>query len=173
MHNAVMLSYLAPNGYGHLRCFRYSGDLEAVSPVERQSRIHGWLIESWTSSRRKSRFVFYGDGGSVWLHAPGCLVCCSDGSATITYRKFLYWLFVTIRRPHVLAVRYRILIPPLRYVFNDGMFPDEVEPLYEILRRLDKPDEHARLRRLLNDGISLEGIPDSPTVSRGDHERHA
>lgn len=151
----MLLLRLNPNGFGRSVYFDYSGDLASMKAVTDPSDepVRGWLIEPWTSLMRKGTFVLYGEDDKVFLHSPEFHVCCSDGSASIRFRKWLVVLYVDVARAGMPDVNYRIHVPIHRYLFNDGMFPEDVEPLYEKLLELDNPAEHARIARLLTRGI--------------------
>jgi hypothetical protein len=147
-----------PNGHGPQEFFHYSGNIHEVKNISSlisAGVVNGWLVRCWSLWFKRLRFVFFGKNDKIYVHTPDGIFCCSSDDIRCSCHKVLNFLFVAFSGAKEGEVRYVIQIPLSRFLANDGMFPSEVEPLYDILTRLSDPFEKARLAKMLSKGVPL------------------
>lgn len=52
---------------------------------------------------------------------------------SVQIKKFLFWRIITIKKGSNLPIFIKLFTPPYRWLSNDGMFPETVEPLIDFL----------------------------------------
>lgn len=52
---------------------------------------------------------------------------------SVQIKKILFWSIITIKKGNDLPIFIKLFTPPYRWLFNDGMFPEAIEPLIDFL----------------------------------------
>lgn len=121
---------LTPNYFGKDRWYSYRGNLETLEPLEDAEaptrRATGWLVRFRDLFlRRHSLAVFVHDGA---VHADFGWGAADREQVSVAMRTILNITAISVVQGTHRA-RYVVVTPPLRYLTNDGRFPESIEPV--------------------------------------------
>lgn len=148
-----ILFHLKPNGYGSSDFYAYDGNLSNLKEVSGGVKyISGWMAK-FKSVYPKSKGIVavFNKEGNVFVDYGYGPLNFTSGEVDIKWRKTLNILsgeFVATKAGA--RKRFLVYIPLTRILSNDGSFPDDVEPLYALLKRIKEEPETI-------EGISIEG----------------
>lgn len=147
-----------PNGRGPDEYFEYSGSLQSMMKITENNddeKIHGWFVSSRVLFRKNFNAVIFAHKGEIFIHIEEGVFNITTGQMNISFKKLPCVLFITFNIEGAIAINKRIYIPIHRYFSNDGMFPDEIEPFYDIFNRLSNPKEQLKIATMLSSGIGV------------------
>jgi hypothetical protein len=159
LESSIFLYQYKPNGYGEDVFFRYDGrpsSLEEI-PAGAVSRVRGWVLPFVGMAMRRHRMIVFGDRGSIYIDTgeESFKVSDADIRVSIIQMSPLSRLRLTKGLDKVLFERW-VLTPPWRYLFNDGSFPEDVEPVCAVFHMLADHVKRAELAVSLSKGIRIE-----------------
>lgn len=153
--NEITVVDFHPNGYGEKLLYSYSGCLKTVVKKKRKggSGINGWLFNYFDFGFGKHSCVIFGREQMIFIDYGCGPKNLSDGQFEIYQKRWVMFVKQGIRFNNGEVVSLDAFVPPWRYLSNDGMFPDEVEPLYSVLKRINGSEEERHgIEKFLNTG---------------------
>jgi hypothetical protein len=133
-----------PSHYGNGGYFKLVGNsLVEISKAEvltRPEKLCGWSIYIWTWQLKKKRIAIFLHRDVIWMFLNGQYFPIHPKDF---FRKtFLFWTRAVFMNEGKVIARLEYFTPPLRYLNDDGMMPESVEPLNDILNDLSKKDDY-------------------------------
>ncbi|MFZ2633189.1 MAG: hypothetical protein WA081_08285 [Desulfosalsimonadaceae bacterium] len=153
----LICEYL-PNNQSNSRFYEYNEELSTVGAIDRTSlndpKIHGWLIRFKDITLKNNTLIIFGKENKIFIDFGNGPKNFSSKEISMNFRRYFNLLFLKyIDNKNFTKNKFVIFTPPWRYLFNDGMFPEDVEPIYAVARMLNIKSERVRLEKELTDGI--------------------
>jgi hypothetical protein len=140
---SLLLHEYRPN-HSAGRLFRYDGqrvEEDRSIALSSQRAFNGYLVPYWESLATKRSVIIFGREGKLYIDISGGAHELLPVHAAIRNRIFGRTIEIhTSAGPRKL----KVFTPFWRYLTNDGMFPEDVEPLVHLMRELT--DASSRLR---------------------------
>ena len=142
--DAILLYEYRPNGAGPGRQFYYSGRLEKLLEGPRELTTgarRGYLVRFRSGLLDRRSIALFGEGESIRIDdgsGPADLLPIPATIASHGLKKR-----VTVQTP-VGARVIQVFTPPWRYFLNDGVVPEDVEPIVRLLADLTDSDSRQR-----------------------------
>lgn len=151
----ILFSY-KPNDCGPEEYYSYDNDLKTLQLIKKSSicTTNGWVIDFRDIKGIKNRIVVFGENNNIFFDVGEGPLNYSSGELQVTYKKWINILYISYYKRNVLIKDFIIFISPWRYLLNDGMFPDDVEPLYAVIKKLQDKEERKYLEATLSRGIN-------------------
>jgi hypothetical protein len=148
---ALLYEYLPNNRDGG--CFIYSGSLSSVLPTggDKYKSRSVFLVPYRGFDMKKRHMAIFGLDQSMYLdvgNGPSKIIDCS-GPVT----GALFWHTVSVKTTDGVWIA-KVFTHPLRYLENDGMFSEEVEPITHLIPAMANPPERERWLAVLLKGAN-------------------
>jgi hypothetical protein len=146
----ITLVEYPPNASRAPAC-RYDG--RAVVRLNREmglsERFHGYAVPYRDFGLRRRLVVVFARDGKLFIDLGKGPVELLPQPASITGAVFWHWIQVhTSAGPASLDV----FTAPHRHLTNDGMFPEDVEPILDLMRKMSDQHERQRYIRVFTTG---------------------
>lgn len=153
----VLVEY-KPAGSSDLVFYSYDGNFQSVKEFveSKPKRIFGWILKYKDIKSGPHQMVVFGKDGDVYIDLGEGPFNFSKGEISFEYKKTAFSFEAVFKFGDSKGYRVKLIIWPWRYFVGDGMFPEDIEPLYAVLKKLHDPEEKKRLENELSSGIRFE-----------------
>jgi hypothetical protein len=138
-----LLHEYGPNHSGG-RSFRYNGrhaEVDDSIALTSDRSFHGYLIPYWESLAARRTAVVFAREGKLYLDLSDGAVELLPVPADIRHR--LVGRTIAVHTSAGLK-EIKVFTPAWRHLTNDGMFPEDVEPIVHLMRELTDKSTRAR-----------------------------
>jgi len=130
-----------------------SGNLAIINGSKVKGKINGWLVSFRDFSLRKHIVIIFAKNNHIFVDFGRGARNFYNEEIVVKFHKIVNLLYLKVHLiKEGIIDKYIILIPPWRYFFNDGMFPDEVEPVYGIFKDLNDKEQREIHEKELSEG---------------------
>jgi len=145
MFKQMNLYEYKPFGTGAI--FRYDGDFTKIIKLLDAKEFDGWLIESNGLLFNSFKFALFVKDGDLIFHSESFQANLDRDSVIIKTRQFFNLNYVRIC-VNGLCEKYFLRTPIRNLLLNDGMFPDEAEPIIDVLKRIQYHAAREKIKTL-------------------------
>ena len=134
--------------------YQYDANTDELQESEQASgKRQGWLFGDGRDviTRKRHHVVVFRMNDQLWLHAAGHSVPLGAGSTVLRHERGLVWSSLQIASDGKALVKLKFPTPWWRWLLDDGMFPQDRDPMEALAKFQLEPERISRVLAALRE----------------------